>query len=161
MTQTEWRRGPHTISTDRARLDIEAVHDYLANHSYWALGRSLEVVRRSVEHSLCFGLYEGERQVGFARAVTDYATFAYLADVYVLEEARGRGLGKWLVSTVLAHPDLQGLRRWLLATRDAHELYRPFGFRELERPEFYMGILNEGGGGGRFVAEGEDGGAAG
>ena len=134
----EWRRGDYLISTDRARLDTEVIHDYLSNSSYWAAGRSLETVRRSIEHSFAFGLYKDERQVGFARVITDYATFAWLADVFVLEEFRGQGLGKWLVDVIIKHPSLQGFRRWVLATKDAHELYRPFGFNELNKPERWM-----------------------
>jgi GNAT superfamily N-acetyltransferase len=132
-----WRRGEYLISTDRSLLDLEVVHGYL-KESYWAVGVPEEVVRRSVENSLNFGVYSGEEQVGFARVVTDHATFAYLADVFVLEEHRGQGLGKWLVEVILSYPDLQGLRRWMLATRDAHELYRQYGFAELGRPGIFM-----------------------
>ena len=138
MSQQEWRRGEFTISTDRERLDIEAVQRFISEESYWGRGRSVEVVRRSIEGSLPFGLYRGDRLVGFARVVTDYATFAWIADVFVLEEFRGQGLGRWLTETMLAHPDLQGFRRWALATKDAHELYRRFGFQELKRPERWM-----------------------
>lgn len=134
----EYRRGPYAISTDRARLDLSVIHDFLTNSSYWAVGRELETVRRSIENSLPFGLYDGERQIGFARVVTDYATFAWLADVFVLEAARGQGLGTWLIEVILSHPDLQGFRRWTLATKDAHEIYRKFGFSELKRPERWM-----------------------
>ena len=124
---------------DPKRLDIRAIHAYLTR-SYWAAGIPEDVVLRSVQGSLCFGLYEGERQVGFARAITDRATFAYLADVYVLEEFRGRGLGRWLIECVMAHPALQGLRRMMLVTRDAHWLYRPFGFAEPDDSSRYMEI---------------------
>ena len=134
----EWRRGEFLISTDRGRLDVGVIHDYLSNNSYWAAGRSVETVRRSIENSLAFGLYKGDEQIGFARVITDYATFAWLADVFVLEQFRGQGLGKWLVDVTLSHPQLQGFRRWVLATKDAHELYRPFGFAELSRPERWM-----------------------
>jgi N-acetylglutamate synthase-like GNAT family acetyltransferase len=133
----EWHRGPYTISTDRSRLDLEVIHGYLSR-SYWAAGRSLETIRRSIEHSLAFGVYEGERQIGFARVITDYATFAYLADVFILEEFRGQGLGKGLMEVISAHPELQGLRRWMLVTRDAHELYRQYGFTNLAQPESVM-----------------------
>jgi GNAT superfamily N-acetyltransferase len=135
----ELRRGEYLISTDRSRLDLGVVHDFLST-SYWAVGVPLEVVERSIENSLVFGVYEGEEQVGFARVVTDYATFAYLADVFVLESHRGRGLGKWLIEAVVSHPDLQELRRWMLATGDAHELYRKYGFAGLGRPEIFMEI---------------------
>ena len=133
----EWRRGEYVVSTDASRLDFDVVHGYL-KRSYWAEGVSLDVVRRSVENSLAFGMYRNSEQVGFARVITDRATFAYLADVFVLEEHRGRDLGKWLVETVLSHPDLQGLRRWMLATRDAHELYRKHAFSGLGNPEIFM-----------------------
>ena len=134
----EWSRGNYVISTVKARLDLDLIHDFLSNSSFWAVGRSFETVQRSVEHSLCFGLYEHEKQVGFARVVTDYATFAWVADVFVVESARGQGLGTWLVEVILAHPELQGFRRWSLATKDAHAIYRKFGFRELRRPERWM-----------------------
>ena len=133
----EWRRGEYLISTDRSLLDLQVIHGYLST-SYWAAGVPEDVVRRSVENSLCFGVYRDEEQVGFARVVTDRATFAYLADVFVLEEHRGRGIGKWLVEAVLSHPELRGLRRWMLATRDAHELYRKYRFAELGRPGIFM-----------------------
>jgi GNAT superfamily N-acetyltransferase len=134
----EWRRGEYTISTDRARLDVELIHKYLSESSYWAQGRPREVVERSIEHSLAFGIYLGAQQVGFARVITDYATFAWIADVFVVEEFRGQGLGKWLSEVLIAHPELQGFRRWVLATKDAHELYRRVGFQELQRVERWM-----------------------
>ncbi len=129
--------GPITVDTDPARLDLAVVHGFLAE-SYWAKGIPLETVRRSIRNSLCFGLYEAGHQIGFARVVSDRATFAYLADVFVLESHRGRGLGKLLMDAVVAHPDLQGLRRWMLATRDAHGLYAQFGFTPLPSPERFM-----------------------
>lgn len=134
----EWHRGDYCISTDRARLDLEVIHGFLSTESYWAAGRDLETVRRSIENSLPFGIYNGEELVGFARVVTDYATFGWLADVFVLREARGRGLSKWLMEVILSHPELQGFKRWVLATKDAHGLYRQFGFQELKRPERWM-----------------------
>ena len=133
----EWRRNDHVVSTDPARLHLTVVHGFL-ERSYLASGVPLEVVKRSVRNSMVFGVYEGSEQVGFARVITDRATFAYLADVFVLEEHRGRGLGRWLVECVLSHPDLRGLRRWMLAARDAHDLYRGFGFTELENPGIFM-----------------------
>jgi GNAT superfamily N-acetyltransferase len=133
----EYQRGDFVLTTDPGRFDRTAIHAFLTR-SYWAEGIPREVVERAIEGSLSFGLFEGERQIGFARAVTDGATFAYLADVYVLESHRGRGLGRWLVECVMAHPDLQGLRRFMLVTRDAHEIYRPFGFEELRAPERHM-----------------------
>ena len=134
---TEWQRDGFTISTDRSRLDAEAIHEFLAD-SYWAKGIPREVVDRSIEGSLCFGVFDDERQVGFARVITDSATFGYLADVFVLESHRGRGLAAWLMDCILAHPELQGLRRWMLLTRDAHPLYRKSGFRDLAHPERVM-----------------------
>ena len=128
------------VSTDRSRLDLDLVHRYLSEEAYWARGRTREQVERSIEHSLPFGVYVEGRQVGFARVVTDRATFAWLADVFVLPEARGRGLGKRLVETVLAHPELQPMKRWLLATADAHGLYRRYGFEELRDVGRFMAI---------------------
>ena len=139
MTAAEEHRADYTISTDKARLDVALIHDYLSNSSYWAQGRPLEIVQTSIEHSLCFGVYAGAQQVGFARVVTDYATFAGLCDVFVLESHRGRGLGKRLVESVVAHPALHGLKIFILATRDAHELYcRYGGFETLPVPQKWM-----------------------
>ena len=121
---SEWRRDEYTISTDKERLNVSLIHDFLSNTSYWATGRKIEIVQRSIENSLNFGLYHGDEQVGFARVVTDYATFAWLADVFLLEDYRGRGLGKWLMGVIISHPRLQGFRRWVLSTKDAHEIGR-------------------------------------
>jgi GNAT superfamily N-acetyltransferase len=126
------------ISTDPVRLDVQLVHRFLSS-SYWAAGRSLATVERSLKHSLCFGAYVAEQQVGFGRAISDRAVFAYIADVFVLPEWRGRGIGKKLVQAIVEHPDLRGLQVMLLRTRDAHGLYRPHGFSELSRPEEMMG----------------------
>ena len=134
----EWRRGDFVISTDRLRLQLDFIHDFLANSSYWAKGRSLEVVQRSIENSLNFGVFQGDEQVGFARVVTDYATFAWLADVFIVEKCQGQGLGVWLIEVITSHPRLQGFRRWILATRDAHELYRRFGFSEITELKRWM-----------------------
>jgi GNAT superfamily N-acetyltransferase len=139
MSVPDAMNGPYRISTDPARLDLVAIHAFL-NRSYWAAGIPLETVARAVHGSLCFGLYDGDRQIGFARVITDRATYAYLADVYVLEEFRGRGLSKWLMAVIMAHPDLQGLRRFALATRDAHGLYARFGFGALVAPDRHMEI---------------------
>ena len=133
-----WERGDYLISTDRSRLDIELVHNFLSKTTYWAVGRTRDVVQRSIENSLSFGVYKGNVQVGFARVVTDYATFAWIADVFVLPEHRGHGLSKWLMEVLLSHPQLQGFRRWVLATKDAHTLYERFGFIPLHRPERWM-----------------------
>ena len=134
----EWQRGEYEISDDRARLDLNVIHRFLSTESYWAVGRELETVRRSIDNSLPFGVYRGTELVGFARVVTDRATFAWIADVFILNEHRGQGLSKWLVEVMLEHPELQGFRRWVLATKDAHELYRKYGFHELKRPERWM-----------------------
>ena len=129
----------YEISTDKTRLDLDRVHRFLSTEAYWAPGVPRKVVERSIENSICFGVYShGGEQVGFARAVTDRATFAWLADVYIESEHRGHGLGKRLVATVLEHPELQGLRRWMLGTADAHELYRRFGFSELRDVQRFM-----------------------
>ncbi|HEX9413928.1 MAG TPA: GNAT family N-acetyltransferase [Ktedonobacterales bacterium] len=133
----EWRRGDYLITTDRSRLDLEVIHGFLTA-SYWAAGIPREMVARSIERSLAFGLFAGEQQIGFARVVTDYTTFAYVCDVFVVESFRGQGLGRWLMRVVVAHPSLQGLRRWSLATRDAHALYRSVGFTAVKSPERWM-----------------------
>jgi len=137
----EWRRGDLAVSTDPSRLDRSLIARFLAG-SYWAKGIPQEVVDRSIEGSLCFGLYRGPKQLGFARVITDYATFAYLADVFVVETSRGEGLGVWMMEVIMRHPRLQNLRRWMLATRDAHRLYEKFGWRSLENPERIMEIVD-------------------
>jgi GNAT superfamily N-acetyltransferase len=139
MAIVESRRGEYTVSTERARLDVDFVHEFLSRSSYWAQGRPHDIVQASIEHSLCFGLYHGTQQVGFARVVTDYATFAWLCDFFIIESHRDQGLGKWLIGCVVAHPQLQDPGIFLLATRDAHELYRRYGgFQELQMPEKWM-----------------------
>ena len=134
----ERQNGEFTISTDRSRLQLDVIQAFMSEESYWAKSRTLEQTRTAIENSICFGVYEGERQIGFARVVSDQATFAYHGDVFILNEFRGRGLSKWLMETIVSHPDLQGLRRWLLATRDAHGLYSQFGFGPLRFPERWM-----------------------
>lgn len=134
----EWVRGGWTISTDPARLDVKGIHDYL-RRSYWAAGIGREVIERAIRGSLAYGIY-GARQVGFGRVISDQATFAYVADVFVLEEYRQRGLARWLMQCMLETPELQGLRRWLLVTRDAHALYRKAGFTAVANPEGFMEI---------------------
>jgi GNAT superfamily N-acetyltransferase len=153
----EHRRGEFLISTDPGRLDLDVIHNFLTN-CYWARGVPREVVARSIEHALCFGIYDGGdaspnlakearlgaprvgsfRQVGFARVISDFATVAYVGDVFVLESHRGRGLGKWLMECIMQHPALQNLRRWILTTRDAHGLYAQVGFTPVKSPERYM-----------------------
>ena len=134
----EWQNGEFTVSTDRARLQIDAIHKFLSEESYWARERTKDQTITAIKNSLPFGVYKGENQIGFARVVTDYATFAYLGDVYILEEFRGRGLSKWLMEVIVNHPELQGLRRWILATKDAHRLYEKFEFTALKFPERWM-----------------------
>ena len=124
---TEWQREQFTISTDFSRLNIDFIHDYLCNRSYWAQGRSRDVVEKAIANSLSFGVYDGKEQIGYARVVTDYATFAWLCDVFITEAYQGRGLGKWLVSAIVNHPEVGQLKYIVLATRDAHELYRKYG----------------------------------
>jgi GNAT superfamily N-acetyltransferase len=135
------RRGPYFLSTDPALLDVSLIHAFLSERSYWAPGIPREVVERSLQNSLCFGLFHESQQIGFARFVTDRATFAWLADVFVIEAFRGEGLGKWMMEAMLQHPDLQGLRRMLLGTRDAHGLYERFGFTPLADPSRFLEIF--------------------
>ena len=130
----------YTITTDKSRLEVDMIHRYLSEESYWAKNIPLELVERSIENSLCFGAFEDDRQIGFARVVTDYAVFAYVGDVFVLDSHRGRGVSKQLMQAVRDHPDLQQPRRWHLLTRDAHKLYEQVGFRALETPEWHMEI---------------------
>ncbi len=137
MATNEWKRGPYTISTDRRRIDLEMVHGFLTA-AYWSTGIPREVIEQAIEQSLVFGLYEGDNQIGLARVVTDSATFAYVCDVFVLPQHRGQGLGVWLMETVVGHPSLREIRRWMLLTRDAHNLYRRVGFTPPARPERYM-----------------------
>ena len=134
----EFNREGFTVSTDPARLDLTVIHAFLANQSYWVPGISLRSVKTSIEHSLNFGMYHENKQIGFARLLTDYVRFAYLMDVFVLEEYRGTGLGKWLLECVFNHPALQEVPRWMLATWDAHDLYARYGFAPLARPDRFM-----------------------
>jgi GNAT superfamily N-acetyltransferase len=145
MTEIEHNRSGYRISSDADAMDLDAIHAYLSG-SYWAQGIPRAVVAKAISGSPCFGVFneQDEAQVGFARVVTDRATFAYLCDVYVLEEHRGRGLAAWLIEAIVSHPDLQGRRRFVLATRDAHGLYEKFGFVPLARPEIFMEINRPG-----------------
>ena len=127
----------YSISTERSRLDLDVIYKFLTK-CYWAEGVSRHIVERSIENSLCFGVFAQDRQVGFARVITDYATYAYIGDVFIVESHRGQGLSKRLMQTIMEHPQLQGLRRWSLVTRDAHGLYEEFGFTPLADPEKYM-----------------------
>jgi GNAT superfamily N-acetyltransferase len=139
----EIKRGNFTISTDKDKLQMDVIHRYLTEEAYWTTGRTREMTEKTIAHSLCFGVYEGESQVGFARVVTDYTIFAYLCDVFVLTGYQGQGLGKWLTETILHVLDEEGVRWTMLATRDAHELYEDYGgFQKLYLPEKWMGRVN-------------------
>ncbi len=134
----EWQNGEYPVSPDRERLQIDAIDKFLKEKSYWAKERTKEQTATAIKNSLPFGVYKGENLVGFARVVTDYGTFAYLGDVFILEEFRGQGLSKWLMQVIIEHPDLQGFRRWILATKDAHALYEKFEFTALKFPDRWM-----------------------
>ena len=136
------RDNDYTVSTDRSLLDLPLIHTFLSTQAYWCLNIPFATVKRSVENSLCFGVYLGDRQVGFARVITDYATIAYLGDVFILPEHRGKGLSKRLIGEIMAYPDLQGLRRWILLTSDAHGLYLQYGWKPIVGPDRYMEIAN-------------------
>jgi|SRR6185503_874323 len=131
----------YIISTDKALIDFVAVYKYLSEESYWATGITADRLKRAIDNSMCFGVYKDDMQAGFTRVVTDQATFAYICDVFILPQYRGLGLSKWLMQTIIEHPDLQGLRRWSLATADAHGLYSQMGFVPLSRPDRWMEIF--------------------
>lgn len=132
------QKNDYLITTDRSKLELKIIHNYLAKESYWCRNIPFEVFKKSSDNSLNFGLFYKERQIGYARVITDYATVAYLGDVFVLKEFRGQGLSKWLLGIVMSHPDLQGLRRWILLTKDAHSLYKKFGWKNIASPELWM-----------------------
>lgn len=132
----------YCVSTDKSKLDLPLIHTFLSTQAYWSLNIPFATVKRSIENSFCFGVYQGDRQVGFARVITDFATIAYLGDVFILPEHRGKGLSKLLAGEIMTHPDLQGLRRWILLTSDAHGLYRQFGWKPIAAPDRYMEIAN-------------------
>jgi GNAT superfamily N-acetyltransferase len=133
------RKDEFELSTDREKMDLEFIHGFLSREAYWCRDIPFDTVKRSVDNSLNFGIFHsGHGQIGFARVITDYATIAYLGDVFILPEYRGRGLSKWMMEQVMTHPGLQGLRRWILLTADAHGLYRQFGWQPAARPELYM-----------------------
>ncbi|PTQ94026.1 N-acetylglutamate synthase-like GNAT family acetyltransferase [Mucilaginibacter yixingensis] len=142
MNDAAFHKKGYQISTDRSLLDFEVIYQYLDKESYWAQGIPRERLQAAITNSMCFGIYFEQQQVGFARVITDKATFAYLADVFVLETHRKKGLSKWLVQTIVQHPDLQGLRRWSLATADAHGLYAQFGFTPITKADRWMEIFN-------------------
>jgi len=128
--------GEFFITTDSVKINLNTVHQFLSQESYWAKDVPIEIVKRSIENSLCFSVFYKDQQIGFARVITDKATFAYLADVFIIKEYRGRGLSKWLLQTIHAHPELQGLRRWLLGTKDAHDLYTQFGWSSITEEQY-------------------------
>ena len=135
----EWHNEQYRIDTDKSKLDVGLIHHFLYTTAHWAIGRPMSIVRKSIENSLCFGLYDGDEQVGFARIVTDSATVGWICDMFVIPSHRSRGLGKWMVECMMSHPDIKGLRRILLNTRDAHDLYKKYaGFRQLLAPESWL-----------------------
>ena len=138
----QFKKNSYFISTDKSKLDLEAVHNFITN-SYWAKGISFEDVKKGIENSLSFGVYKQDSQIGFARVITDYSRLAHLADVFILEEYRGLGLAKWLMENIMNHPELQSIKKWTLLTEDAHGLYRQFGFQDLKNPEIYMELKNQ------------------
>ncbi|WP_177735659.1 GNAT family N-acetyltransferase [Flavobacterium inviolabile] len=133
-------KGDFTISTDKSKLDLTVIHDYLANESYWSKNIPKERIRKSIANALCFGIYYKDKQIGYAKVVSDFSTMAYLGDVFVLEDYRRQGLSKWLMETIMSHPELIGLRRWILLTSDAHELYKKFGWQPIASPEKWIEI---------------------
>src|SRR5579864_3278402 len=136
------KKAEFWITTDKSKLDLEFIHDFLANDAYWCKNIPYERVKRSVENSLSFGVFHNDKQIGYAKIISDYSTIAYLGDVFIIESYRGQGLGKWLMKVIMGHPDLQGLRRWILGTRDAHELYAQFGWTPISKPERMMEFYN-------------------
>jgi GNAT superfamily N-acetyltransferase len=143
MTDFTIYKNEFCISTDKSKLDIHSIHHFLSTRAYWSLNIPKETVQLAIQNSLCFGIYEKQKQIGFARVISDLSTVAYLGDVYILEEYRGKGLSKWLIETVMNHPNLQGLRRWILLTADAHGLYRQFGWTNLADPAKWMELHNK------------------
>jgi len=136
-------KDDYCITTNRAKLDVNAIHNFLSTQSYWCQNIPVETVIKSIDNSLNFGLYYEDQQIGFARIISDFSTMAYLADVYVLPEHRGKGLSKWMMQVIMSHPELQGLRRWMLLTADAHGLYKQFGWKEIANPDRYMELHNK------------------
>ena len=136
-------KDDHCISTNRAKLDVNAIHNFLSTQSYWCQNIPIQTVIKSIDNSLNFGLYYKDKQIGYARIISDFSTMAYLADVYVLPEHRGKGLSKWMMQVIMSHPELHGLRRWMLLTADAHGLYKQFGWKEIANPDRYMELHNK------------------
>jgi len=142
MTNIELTFNDYLITTDKTKMDIVAIHDYLSKYAYWSKNIPIEKVRTSMENSLNFALFHNKHQIGFARVISDFSTIAYLGDVYILDKYQGQGLSKKLMETIMSHPRLQGLRRWILLTSTAHGLYEKYGFTQLKRPEVYMELYN-------------------
>ncbi|GAA4757150.1 MULTISPECIES: GNAT family N-acetyltransferase [Flavobacterium] len=138
MKELTTHRDQFSISTDKSKLDVNSIHEFLSIKAYWCLNIPKEKIQTAIENSLCFGVYEAEKQIGFARVITDFSTISYLGDVYILEEYRGKGLSKWLMETIMNYENLQGLRRWILLTGDAHELYRQYGWTNIADPTKWM-----------------------
>jgi GNAT superfamily N-acetyltransferase len=136
-------KDEYCISTDKTKLDIDSIHEFLSTKAYWCLNIPKDKVQIAIQNSLCFGVYQNEKQIGFARIISDFSTIAYLGDVYILEEYRGKGLSKWLMGSIMSHPNLQGLRRWILLTGDAHGLYRQFGWTDIADPARWMELHNK------------------
>lgn len=140
MTDITIYKDNFCISTDKSKLDIDTIHQFLSTKAYWCINIPKDTVQTSIQHSLCFGVYQDHKQIGFARIISDFSTIAYLSDVFILDEYRGQGLSKWLIKNIMIHPGLQGLRRWILLTGDAHGLYRQFGWTEIADPTRWMEI---------------------
>lgn len=143
MKHLTLEKNGFVLSTNPNKLDVDAIHHFLATKAYWCLNIPKETVQKSIENALCFGIYDGNQQIGFARVISDFATIGYLGDVYILEDYRGKGLSKWLMETIMSHPELQGLRRWILLTGDAHGLYEQFGWHAIADPSKWMEIHNK------------------
>ena len=143
MTHLTIYKDQYCVSTDKAKLDLDAIHKFLSIEAYWCLNIPKSKVQLAIENSLCFGVYQNNKQIGFARVITDLSTIAYLGDVYILPEFRGKGLSKWLMETIMTYPTLQGLRRWILLTGDAHGLYRQFGWTDIAEPSKWMELHNK------------------
>ncbi|PKN97175.1 MAG: GNAT family N-acetyltransferase [Chloroflexi bacterium HGW-Chloroflexi-5] len=135
LTETN---GEFTITTDKSKMDLATIHRFLSEESYWCKNVPVKRVKKAMDHSLNFGVFHGDRQVGYARVISDFSSVAYLGDVFILKEFRGQGLSKWMMETIISHPELQGLRRWILLTADAHELYRKYGWTNIKNPEKWM-----------------------
>ncbi len=140
MNHVKAEKGEYLLSTDKSKLDLKMIHEFLSTESHWAKNIPYERVKKSIENSLCFGLYHNDKQIGFARVISDYSTIAYLGDLFILKDHRGMGLSRWMLEVIMNHPDLTGLRRWILVTKDAHDVYQQYGWAMVARPENWMEI---------------------